>query len=228
MRLPAAPPFRRRALLKAMSLAPALGSAPALHAASAIEPGQATAFDLGAVRLLPGPFEAARMRDARYMLSLDADRLLHNFRVNAGLPPKAPVYGGWEPEEPWVDIRCHGHTPGHHLSACALMAASGGEPEFRRRVDYIVAELQACQQAAGSGLALCRPRRRRAAAQRPGRPARDGRALVHAAQGDGRPARRPAAPGPCARAGGAAPAAEFELVPFHRIAGERYNLYWQT
>ena len=60
MHLPAARPFRRRALLKAMSLAPALGSAPALHAASAPGPGHAAAFDLGAVRLLPGPFEAAR------------------------------------------------------------------------------------------------------------------------------------------------------------------------
>ncbi len=80
---------RRRALLKAMSLVPALGGTPSLRATEAKR--SAAAFDLGAVRLLPGPFEAARARDARYMLSLDADRLLHNFRINAGLPPKAPV-----------------------------------------------------------------------------------------------------------------------------------------
>ena len=46
--------------------------------------------------------------------------MLHNFRVNAGLEPKAPVYGGWESEEPWVSIRCHGHTLGHYLTAASL------------------------------------------------------------------------------------------------------------
>src|SRR6476619_8372574 len=84
-------------------------------------------FDLRAVRLLDGPFRAAQQRNARYLLSLDPDRMLHNFRVNAGLTPKAPVYGGWESEEPWVGIRCHGHTLGHYLTAAALMYASTGD-----------------------------------------------------------------------------------------------------
>src|SRR5262245_9121371 len=60
-------------------------------------------FPLQAVRLLPGPFLSAQQLDARYILSLEPDRLLHNFRVNAGLQAKAPVYGGWESVEPWVD-----------------------------------------------------------------------------------------------------------------------------
>ena len=68
------------------------------------------------VRLLDGPFLDAQKRDLDYLLSLQPDRMLHNFRVNAGLAPKAPVYGGWESEEPWVDIRCHGHTLGHYLT----------------------------------------------------------------------------------------------------------------
>ena len=76
-----------------------------------------TPFDLRDVRLLDGPFRDAQQRNARYLLSLEPDRMLHNFRVNAGLAPKAPVYGGWESEEPWVGIRCHGHTLGHYLSA---------------------------------------------------------------------------------------------------------------
>ena len=42
--------------------------------------------------------------------------------MNAGLAPKAPVYGGWESEEPWVAIRCHGHTLGHYLGAVVLFA----------------------------------------------------------------------------------------------------------
>src|SRR5262249_33995897 len=71
-------------------------------------------FSLHEVRLLEGPFLQAQKRDLAYMVSLQPDRLLHNFRVNAGLEPKAPVYGGWESQEPWIDIRCHGHTLGHY------------------------------------------------------------------------------------------------------------------
>ena len=109
------------------------------------------------MRLLDGPFRTAQQLDARYLLSLEPDRLLHNFRVNAGLAPKAPVYGGWESQEPWVEIRCHGHTLGHYLSACAMMFAATGDAAFRQRVDYIVGELQACQKASGSGLVCAFP-----------------------------------------------------------------------
>src|SRR5436853_7817371 len=70
-------------------------------------PERAAAFNLADVRLLEGPFRQAQERDAGYLLQLEPDRLLHNFRVNAGLKPKAPVYGGWESVEPWVAIRCH-------------------------------------------------------------------------------------------------------------------------
>jgi DUF1680 family protein len=97
------------------------------------------------VRLLAGPFLDAQQRDLAYLLSLEPDRLLHNFRVNAGLPPKAPVYGGWESEEPWVGIRCQGHTLGHYLSATSLMHASTGDARMKARADYIVDELHACQ-----------------------------------------------------------------------------------
>src|ERR1041385_7294757 len=119
--------------------------------------GGATPFELRDVRLLDGPFRDAQQRNTRYLLSLDPDRLLHNFRVNAGLPPKAPVYGGWESQEPWIGIRCHGHTLGHYLSACAMMGAATAEVAFRRRVDHIVDELQACQEASGNGLVCAFP-----------------------------------------------------------------------
>jgi uncharacterized protein len=72
------------------------------------------AFALSRVRLLPGPFEDARALDARYLLSLNADRLLHGFRSNAGLAPKAARYSGWE-----SGVLCPGHTLGHYLSACS-------------------------------------------------------------------------------------------------------------
>jgi len=109
------------------------------------------------VRLLDGPFLAAQKRDVDYLLSLEPDRMLHNFRVNAGLAPKAPVYGGWESEEPWVEIRCHGHTLGHYLTAVSLMYASTDDQRMKQRADYLVAELQACQAQAGTGLVCAFP-----------------------------------------------------------------------
>lgn len=119
--------------------------------------GGVTAFSLQDVRLLDGPFLDAQRRDLNYLISLEPDRLLHNFRVNAGLEPKAPVYGGWESEEPWVGIRCHGHTLGHYLSAVSLMYASAGDARMKQRADYIVAELDACQRAGTSGLVCAFP-----------------------------------------------------------------------
>src|SRR6188768_2136699 len=123
----------RRQLLQTLGASAAgvaLGSLapPAVQGAAAAKgaAGRAMPFELTAVRLLPGPFRTAQELDARYLLALEPDRMLHNFRVNAGLPPRAPVYGGWESQEPWIDIRCHGHTLGHYLSACAMMFAATG------------------------------------------------------------------------------------------------------
>lgn len=53
-------------------------------------------FDLSEVKLFDSPFKQAMDLNAKYLLSLDPDRFLHYFRVNAGLNPKAPAYGGWE------------------------------------------------------------------------------------------------------------------------------------
>lgn len=120
-------------------------------------PPTARAFALTDVRLLDGPFLRAQQRNARYLLQLEPDRLLHNFRVNAGLKPKAPVYGGWESVEPWVSIRCHGHTLGHYLSACSLIFEATGDRRFKRRADYTVAELRECQESGKSGLVCAFP-----------------------------------------------------------------------
>jgi uncharacterized protein len=118
---------------------------------------RATAFNLTDVRLLESPFRRAQELDAHYLLTLDADRLLHNFRTNAGLTPKAPVYGGWESAETWADIRCQGHTLGHYLSACSLMFAATGDTRFKQRTDYVVMELHECQAASQSGLVCAFP-----------------------------------------------------------------------
>jgi uncharacterized protein len=102
-------------------------------------------FPLKNVRLLDGPFKDARERNTKYLKALDSDRLLHNFRINAGLPSAAVPLGGWE--EPKVELR--GHFVGHYLSGCALTWAATGDEELRRKADAIVAELARCQTALG-------------------------------------------------------------------------------
>src|SRR5215472_6879425 len=92
-------------------------------------------FPLNEVRLLGGPFRHAQDLDHQYLRSLDVDRLLHNFRANAGLPSDAKPYGGWE--EPSGELR--GHFVGHYLSACALMYASTGDEQLKGKGDAVVA-----------------------------------------------------------------------------------------
>ena len=100
-------------------------------------------FPLTDVRLLDGPFKQAMQLDAQYLLSLEPDRLLHNFRVTAGLPSSAAPLGGWEAP----DVELRGHAVGHYLSALALMYASTGDARFKSRADVMVAELAKVQTA---------------------------------------------------------------------------------
>jgi len=107
---------------------------------------KARPFDLKQVRLLDGPFKEAMERDREYLHELETDRLLHNFRVNAGLPSEAEPLGGWE--KPDGELR--GHTVGHYLSACALMYAGSDDEVLRDKASTIVAELAKCQEALDS------------------------------------------------------------------------------
>ena len=85
--------------------------------------------------------------DRKYLLSLEVDRLLHNFRVNAGLPSSAQPLGGWE--EPKGELR--GHFVGHYLTACALMYASTGDERIKEKGNAVVAGLAECQAKIGTG-----------------------------------------------------------------------------
>ena len=104
-------------------------------------PVQAYAFDLAQVKLLDSPFKAAEQADTKYLLKIEPDRLLADFRDHSGLQAKGKRYGGWE------STGLAGHTLGHYLSACALAYASTGDAAFKQRVDYIVAQLDECQKA---------------------------------------------------------------------------------
>jgi DUF1680 family protein len=108
-------------------------------------PVQAYAFDLAQVKLLDSPFKVAEQADTKYLLKIEPDRLLADFREHSGLKAKGVRYGGWE------STGLAGHTLGHYLSACALAYASTGNAEFKQRVDYMVAQLAECQQARKTG-----------------------------------------------------------------------------
>src|ERR1039457_4597530 len=116
-----------------------------------------------------------------YVRRLSADRLLHNFRVNAGLPSSAQPLGAWgeaqcefrglfaghypssglsgglpssaKPLGGWEEPKCElrGHFAGHYLSACGLLYASTGDKEIKAVGDHLVAELAKCQAKLGSG-----------------------------------------------------------------------------
>lgn len=109
------------------------------------------AFRPGQVSLLAGPFKEAQRRDVEYLLSLDPDRLLHNFRRFAGLKPKGPRYGGWESTE------LAGHTLGHYLTALSLYYASSENERILDRINYIVDELARVQATQGDGYASSIP-----------------------------------------------------------------------
>lgn len=105
-------------------------------------------FPVGDVRLTESPFKHAQEMDICYLLGLDPDRLLAPYRKEAGLTPKAPNYGNWE------NSGLDGHIGGHYLSALSYMYAATGDTEIKARLDYMLDELQTCQEAAGDGY-LC-------------------------------------------------------------------------
>ncbi|TPG72483.1 glycosyl hydrolase [Hymenobacter nivis] len=123
-------------LLCGLWLAPALGWGQA---------GPLQSFPVAAVRLLDGPFREAQQTDLTYMLALNPDRLLAPYRAAAGLPPQAENYGNWE------NTGLDGHMGGHYLSALAYMAAATGDARVQQRLNYMLDQLELCQQKSGDG-----------------------------------------------------------------------------
>lgn len=107
----------------------------------------AETFPLKNVRVEGGPFAEAVKANREYLLALDPDRLLAPFLREAGLKPKAQSYGNWE------NTGLDGHTGGHYLTALANMVASGDDPDgqLKKRLEYMLDELERCQKANGDG-----------------------------------------------------------------------------
>ena len=119
--------------------------------------GQPTTFDESVAKVIPFSNKAVKLtqswvkdREAlniEYLKSLDPDRLLHNFRINAGLLSSAKPLEGWE--APGIGLR--GHFVGHYLSAVSSAVEQYNEPLLASRLKYMTDELEKCQQALRNG-----------------------------------------------------------------------------
>jgi DUF1680 family protein len=83
--------------------------------------------------------------DKNYMMTMEPDRLLAPYLKEAGLQPKAENYPNWE------NTGLDGHIGGHYLSALSLMYASTGDAKIKQRLDYMINELDRCQNASSNG-----------------------------------------------------------------------------
>ena len=109
----------------------------------------------GSVKILPGVFRERMDVNRQYLLEIDANCLLQNFYLEAGIilpglqvvdnPETANLHWGWE--APTCQLR--GHFLGHWISAAAKLIAADGEPELRVKLDKIVSELARCQELNG-------------------------------------------------------------------------------
>jgi len=102
-------------------------------------------FPLNQVHLSESVFSKALQIDENYIMSMDADRLLAPYLKEAGLKPKKENYPNWE------NTGLDGHVGGHYISALALMYASTGDPKVKQRLDYMIDELERCQNLSENG-----------------------------------------------------------------------------
>lgn len=113
-----------------------------------VAPVRAEPFPASQVRLLPGPLQRARDIGGRYLLSLEPDRLLARYRIEAGLKPRAACYPDWE------DQVLPGVGAGFALSGLAQVWAGTGDKRYLQRLRYLLDELERCQAAHGDGFLL--------------------------------------------------------------------------
>ena len=146
--------YSRRSFLKlgasaGVTLTATLGSTRLVRAEWSSEAaGRIEAFPLDSVRLSPGIFREQADINERYLDSLAVDRLLHSFRINAGIPSTATPYRGWE--DPTCELRGH-FSGGHYLSAVALASATSGNATLKAHGNKLVAGLFACQAKSANG-----------------------------------------------------------------------------
>lgn len=115
------------------------------------------AFPRSSVKLLPGILRERFDVNRYYLMSLESDGLLFNHKMEAVLaqtggtimpsPTDRSKHGGWE--DPGCQLR--GHFLGHWLSAAARIWSSTGDKQIKDKADYIIDELEKCQNQNGNG-----------------------------------------------------------------------------
>lgn len=106
---------------------------------------KAKEFPMHQVRLLEGTlYYEYQRRMLEYLLGIDDNQMLYNFRKACGLDTLgAEPMTGWDAD----DCKLKGHTTGHYLSGLALAWGATGDERFLEKISYMVEELFKCQQA---------------------------------------------------------------------------------
>ncbi|PKS12433.1 hypothetical protein jhhlp_000639 [Lomentospora prolificans] len=99
-------------------------------------------FELSSVSLGDSRWADNQNRTLSYLLWVDPDRLLYNFRSNHGLSTQgATPHGGWDAP----DFPFRTHYQGHVLTAWAYCWSVLGEQACKDKATYFSAELKKCQ-----------------------------------------------------------------------------------
>ena len=111
-------------------------------------------FPLYKVSLGNGLFQEKRDRMLNFARLYDERRFLVLFNNNAGRPnpPGVSVPGGWEDGG-----LLSGHWAGHYMTALAQCYADQGDEVFKTKLDWMVHELGACQDALAASGATAHP-----------------------------------------------------------------------
>lgn len=101
------------------------------------------AFPAGSVRLTgKSMVKTAQDRRLAFLLKVNDDQMLYNFRAAAGLDTKgAPKMIGWDSP----DSLLKGHTTGHYLSALALCYGTTRNEQILQKLRYMIEELNKVQ-----------------------------------------------------------------------------------
>ncbi|GMK46438.1 glycosyl hydrolase [Paenibacillus glycanilyticus] len=102
-------------------------------------------FKLDEVKLTDQTFACRRALVKSYISEFNVDRLMHNFKINAGIPSNAEPLGGWEDGE----CGLRGHFVGHFLSACAKFAFADQDGLLKSKASAIVDIMELCAKPSG-------------------------------------------------------------------------------
>ena len=97
-------------------------------------------FDLNKVKLIDKYFAFRRNLTKKYITEFDINRLMHTFRINAGIESHTEALGGWE------DVECglRGHFVGHFLSSCSKFAFADNDEFLKCKTEEIVDIMEIC------------------------------------------------------------------------------------